>query len=243
MNFAGVREWRRQHPWWTGALAALFIYFASFRLYYCIREGCTHPADWWFHLSEDSRAGWIEAIGTLTAVWWGFALFLREYREKLDRQRREAQPAAYRLIHELTEVQAYFTPLRVEYAESKTIIHHRIKDGELRAVETTGLRATSDSPDFGRTFRSDDVTRLLTLLETIDSYNQEVSQLSEYSAKDDVRIDNIHVWAERAVKQIKSLLGILRGWYRPRRTLESTEASLPPERTTGLTKSSASSKS
>jgi hypothetical protein len=97
-------------------LAALIAsYFVAFQFYYCVVEGCTHPANWLFHLPAEAQAAWVGSLGTLVAVWSAFALFWQEANEKREANRKAVQPIAYELLPKLTAIvhkfRRYLTPI------------------------------------------------------------------------------------------------------------------------------------
>jgi len=92
MNLTDGLDWCRRHRRLAGGIAIVALHFIGFRVYYCVAEGCTHPANWWFHLPDESQAAWIEALGALSAVWWGGFLFWTERLEKQAIQRKLAEP-------------------------------------------------------------------------------------------------------------------------------------------------------
>src|SRR5258705_13942583 len=117
-NLTAALGWCRRHFVATTCIAMVAFYFIGFRLYYCVKEGCTHPADWWFHLPAEAQAIWVGSLATVVTVWWAVILFRQDRREKDEVQRTAAQPAVYQLISELEVIQASFNKLPLVHPQA-----------------------------------------------------------------------------------------------------------------------------
>jgi hypothetical protein len=206
-----------ERPRLVACVGAALLYLVAFRVLYCVREGCTHPADWWFHLRAESQAAWAGSLGTAAAVWWGVFLYRAESRSKREIQRRLALPAARRLIG---QVQHALKPLiAVPQDQRQAVKYVRIKRHEsIKPADTSELRVVTDKPAFAQTFQADEVGALLDLVEELDHLNREVAEMAT-DPEPDKGASGV-VWrVERIRQKAHELLGMLRGRYLPLRTL------------------------
>lgn len=165
-------EWCKDHPLWASGIGAVAAYWIGFRIYYCSIEGCTHPANWWFHLEDEPQATWLGSLGALTAVWWGFFLFSRDRREKRELARKRAMPVAEALYEELQGVLDHFARLGAESSEATLALQLQIKKGAIGAIGIPNLEGASTNLAFLECISGEDVDQLFTALHSIRRYNE-----------------------------------------------------------------------
>lgn len=169
-------DWCKSHPIWAVSIAAATIYWIGFRIYYCSIEGCTHPADWWFHLDDEPQAAWLGSLGALAAVWWGFFLFSRDRREKQELARKRVMPVAAALHEELQGVLQYFAALGAQGSQATSAFQVHMQKGSIVAIGVPKLTAAFTNPAFVESIGSDEADQLYTLLESIRRYNEFVGR-------------------------------------------------------------------
>lgn len=165
-------EWCKGHPLWAAVFGAVAAYWIGFRIYYCSIEGCTHPANWWFHLEDEPQATWLGSLGALTAVWWGFFLFSRDRREKRELARKRAMPVAEALDEELKGVLAHFAQLGAQSPQATSALQLQIKKGSIGAIGIPKLEGASTNLAFLECISGDAADQLFTALHSIRRYNE-----------------------------------------------------------------------
>ncbi len=168
--------WCKGHPLWAGGIGVVATYWIGFDIYYCSIEGCTHPANWWFHLSDEPLATWLGSLGALTAVWWGFFLFSRDRREKRELARKRAMPVAVALNEELDGILRDFDRLGVQSPQAAKALQIRMNAGSIEAISIPKLEGASANSTFLESIGGDEVDQLFTLLKSIRRYNDLVSR-------------------------------------------------------------------
>jgi hypothetical protein len=222
MNLTRVLNWCRRHLLVVTCIILVAFYFIGFRIYYCAYEDCTHPANWWFHLPAESQAAWLESLGTLVAVWWGFILFWQERREKREAQRRAAQPAAYLFISEIEPVHDRFKQLTLEHPEAPTLLAIKAKKGELKQA-LPGMDGT-----FLGMLQDDEAAELSQLNKELIQFNDAVSRCGSDLNYGGTTGDDLLFRAKSIHRLVGVILDTLRSRYAPRPPLLLEPSDSPP---------------
>jgi len=220
MNLTTLLEWCRRHHLVATCIVVVAVYFIGFRVVYCVIEGCTHPADWLFHLPAEAQAAWVGSLGTLVAVWWGFVLFWQDRREKHEAQRVAAKPAAYSLIKELEAIDDRFKKLGLLHPQAARILATSAKAGRLRQ-ELVNVDAASYA-----ILRDDEVAGLTQLNGDIEAFNDAVGRYGSDLNYGGSTAEDLLRFAQSVHRHTGGLLSTLRSRYSSTslRALEASDA-------------------
>ncbi len=221
MRMSTMLRWCRRHILVATGIAIVAFYFIGFRFYYCAKEGCTHPADWWFHLPAEAQAAWVGSLGTLVAVWWGFVLFWQDRQQKREITRKAARPAVYPLISQIEAIEHRFNNLGLLHSEAAKILAVSAKSGELKQ----DLLAVNASLAL---LQDDDVAALAELNAALEELNDAASRCGTDLDYGGTTGEDLLFLAQKVQDCIREALSLLRSRYTIRR-VRILEASDSPD--------------
>jgi len=217
VGLTNVLGWCRKHRVLATTIGIVAFYFIGYRFYYCVNEGCTHPADWWFHLGAEGQAAWVGSLGTLVAVWWGFVLFWQERREKRELQRKAAQPVAYQLISELEAIERKINNSGIFHPEAAKILAISTRHGKLNFDLLNVVTAFA-------LLRDDEVSALVKLNKSLEDFNGAAQRSGTDMSHAGSTGDDLLFYLKSARGCVVEVLGMLRSRYTnpPAKILEGT---------------------
>jgi hypothetical protein len=203
-----VLTWSSRHRLAATCLATVVVYIVGFRVHYCVTDGCTHPADWWFHLRAEAQAAWAGSVGTLVAVWWSFSLFWREREDKRQGRRKAAMAIAHDFITKLQGLRGDFEKLRLEYPDqAPMVVSKAAKRGDLRyALVDVG-------PSSLTLLQDDELAGLRGLNKELARLNEAARRSGGDLAPDGPNVKDLLLLAKIVETRIGGVLGLLTSRY------------------------------